>query len=111
MLSIKFIKVDDFPHPTPYPQYFGSISQQLSQALGSRTENTDKVTALSDEQVVGWEGVENNWSTAQQHMSDLKKTVYLGSWVAQPVKLPTLAQFTISWFVGLSPALGTVLTA
>lgn len=46
--------------------------QQLNQALGSRTENTD----LSDAQDVGWEGVENNWSMSQMHMSDLKKTEY-----------------------------------
>ena len=34
-----------------------------------------------------------------------------GAWVAQAVKCPTLAQVMISRFVGLSPALGSVLTA
>ena len=38
--------------------------------------------------------------------------VYLrGAWVAYVVKRPTLAQVTISWFMGLYPALGSVLTA
>ena len=31
--------------------------------------------------------------------------------MAQSVKRPTLAQVTISWFVGSSPASGSVLTA
>ena len=34
-----------------------------------------------------------------------------GTWVAQLVKHLTLAQVMISWFVGSSPALGSVLTA
>ena len=34
-----------------------------------------------------------------------------GAWVSQSVKHPTLAQVTISWFVGSSPASGSVLTA
>ena len=35
-----------------------------------------------------------------------------GTWVAQSVKRPTLAQVMISWFVGSSPlSLGPVLTA
>ena len=34
-----------------------------------------------------------------------------GAWVAQLVKCPTLAQVMISRFVGLSPALSSVLTA
>ena len=34
-----------------------------------------------------------------------------GAWVAQSVKHPTSAQVTISRFVGLSPASGSVLTA
>ena len=33
------------------------------------------------------------------------------AWVAQSVKCPTSAQVMISWFVGLSPASGSVLTA
>ena len=36
---------------------------------------------------------------------------YRGASVAQLVKRPTLAPVTISWFVGLSPPLGSVLTA
>ena len=32
------------------------------------------------------------------------------TWVTQSVKRPTLAQVMISWFVGLSPASGSVLT-
>ena len=36
---------------------------------------------------------------------------YWGDWVAQSVKHPTSAQVTISWFVGSSPASGSVLTA
>ena len=34
-----------------------------------------------------------------------------GSCVAQPVKHPTSVQVIISWFMGLSPASGSVLTA
>ena len=34
-----------------------------------------------------------------------------GTWVAQWVKCPTSAQVMISWFMGSSPALGSVLTA
>ena len=34
-----------------------------------------------------------------------------GAWVAQLLERPTSAQVTISRFVGLSPALGSVLTA
>ena len=34
-----------------------------------------------------------------------------GTWVAQSVQCPTLAQVTISWFTGPSPASGSVLTA
>ena len=34
-----------------------------------------------------------------------------GTWVAQSVKCLTSAQVMISWFVGLSPMLGSVLTA
>ena len=35
----------------------------------------------------------------------------MGAWMAQLVKHPTSAQDMISWFGGLSPALGSVLTA
>ena len=35
----------------------------------------------------------------------------LGAWVAQSVKRPTSAQVMISWFMDLSPASGSVLTA
>ena len=34
-----------------------------------------------------------------------------GAWVAQSVKPPTSAQVMISWFVGWSPASGSVLIA
>ena len=34
-----------------------------------------------------------------------------GAWLVQPIKHLTLAQVMISWLVGLSPALGSVLTA
>ena len=34
-----------------------------------------------------------------------------GAWVAQSVRRPTSARVVISWFVSLSPALGSVLTA
>ena len=34
-----------------------------------------------------------------------------GTWVAQSVKHPTLAQVMISWFTSLGPVLGSVLTA
>ena len=34
-----------------------------------------------------------------------------GTWVTQSVKQPTSAQVMISWFVGSSPTLGSVLTA
>ena len=34
-----------------------------------------------------------------------------GAWVAQLVERPTSAQVTISWFMSLSPASGSVLTA
>ena len=34
-----------------------------------------------------------------------------GAWVAQLVERPTLAQVMISWFMGSSPALGSVLTS
>ena len=33
------------------------------------------------------------------------------TWVAQSVGCPTLAQVTISWFIGLGPTSGSVLTA
>ena len=40
-----------------------------------------------------------------------KMLKFRGAWVAQLVKHPTSAQVMISWFVGLSPASGSVLTA
>ena len=36
---------------------------------------------------------------------------FRGAWVAQLVKCLTSAQVTISWFVGSSPASGSMLTA
>ena len=41
----------------------------------------------------------------------LNQAVSRDTWVAQSVKRPTSAQVMISWFVGLSPVLGSVLTA
>ena len=46
----------------------------------------------------------------QTQMEAIKMWVDLGAWVAQLVKRPTLAQVMISYFVSLSPALGSVLT-
>ena len=40
-----------------------------------------------------------------------KHNIKRGAWVAQLVKLQTLAQVMISQFMGLSPASGSVLTA
>ena len=39
------------------------------------------------------------------------KTHKRGTWVAQSVKRPTLAQVMISWLVSLSPTSGSVLSA
>ena len=41
----------------------------------------------------------------------MKEQISGGFWVAPSVECLTLAQVTISWFVGLSPMLGSVLTA
>ena len=41
----------------------------------------------------------------------LKMKGWRGAWVIQVVKCPTLAQVMISWFMGSSPMLGSVLTA
>ena len=43
-------------------------------------------------------------------MSFLKGHLW-GAWVAQSVKRPTSVQVMISWFVGLSPSSGSVLTS
>ena len=40
-----------------------------------------------------------------------KDTDSQGAWVAQSVELLTLAKVMISWFMGLSPMSGSVLTA
>ena len=40
-----------------------------------------------------------------------KRPLQWGAWVAQSVEHPTSAQVMISWSVGSSPALGSVLTA
>ena len=40
-----------------------------------------------------------------------KVELHSDAWVAQWVKRPNSAQVLISWLVGLSPALGSVLTA
>ena len=42
---------------------------------------------------------------------NFKKGKKWGTWVAQSVKCPPLAQVVISWFVSLSPVSGSVLTA
>ena len=41
----------------------------------------------------------------------IENWVQRSTWVPQLVKHPTLAQVMISWFVGWSPAWGSVLTA
>ena len=41
----------------------------------------------------------------------LKKSYHQGTWVAQSVKRPTLAQVMISWSVSSSPVSGSVRTA
>ena len=43
-------------------------------------------------------------------MNNIDKTPGQGVWVAQLVKCPTSVQFMISWFMSLSPTLGSVLT-
>ena len=50
--------------------------EELSQALGSRTEKRDRVAISQDAQSVGWESVGKNRSMSQLYMSGLKKTVY-----------------------------------
>ena len=49
--------------------------EQMSQAVGSRAENRDKVTTPQDTQGVGWESVGDSQSVWQLYMSGLKKTV------------------------------------
>ena len=41
----------------------------------------------------------------------LRQSLNQGAWVAQSIKHLTLAQVMISWFVGLSPVSGCLLTA
>ena len=47
------------------------------------------------------------------HLIDFKRFTHLGApgWLSRLVKHPTSAQVMISWFVGLSPVSGFVLTA
>ena len=52
-----------------------------------------------------WEGAEKERGTEDQ------KQALWGPWVAQLVKRPTPAQVMISWFVGSSPASGSLLSA
>ena len=47
--------------------------------------------------------------TVIQYVDLIKNTLW-GAWIAQLVKLPTSAQVMISWFVGLSPVLGSLLS-
>ena len=49
--------------------------------------------------------------THKGNILSLKNKHLRGTWVAQSVKRPTLAQVMISLFVGSSPTLGSVLTA
>ena len=49
--------------------------------------------------------------TNEMISAQVKKLKYRGTWVTQSVKLPTLAQVTISQFVGSSPVSRSVLTA
>ena len=44
-------------------------------------------------------------------LQEIKMDIIRGSWVAQWVKCPTLAQVIISRYMSSSPALGSVLTA
>ena len=54
------------------------------------------------------------WTTGDQvcwsHLCNQKGWEW-GAWVAQLVERPTSAQIMTSWFVGLSPTSGSVLTA
>ena len=45
------------------------------------------------------------------YVAHLQWMVFQGAWVAQLVKRPTVAQVMISWFRGVSPVSGSVLTA
>ena len=47
----------------------------------------------------------------QSWLLGLSLKSFRGAWVVQSVKHPTLAQAMISWFMGSSPVLGSVLTA
>ena len=49
-----------------------------------------------------WSGTLPTW---------MRVDIHGDTWVAQSVRCPTLAQVMISQFIGLSPALGSVLTA
>ena len=44
-------------------------------------------------------------------LGSLKQVLKRGAWLAQSVECLTLAQVMISWFVGSSPVLGSVLSA
>ena len=74
----------------------GSVLTAQSLELG---EKTDKRTDLL---------CKNLYSDRRE---SAKIPGYWGTWVAQSVKCPTSPQDMISWFVGWSPALGSVLTA
>ena len=47
----------------------------------------------------------------QDNLLSFKLGSTRGAWLAQSVKHPTSTQVTISWFMSLSPALGSVLIA
>ena len=51
------------------------------------------------------------FQTPQSDIKDCcKAEVHRGTWVAQSIKRPTLVPVMISWFMGSSPASGSVLT-
>ena len=50
------------------------------------------------------------YSTQKEKVSCFQTDLW-GTWVAQSVKRPTLAQVMMSWFVSSRPALGSMLTA
>ena len=60
---------------------------------------------------VYWRSQQHNRPRKKRYFVRWKRRKPRGTWVAQSVKLPTLAQVMISWFMGSSPTLGSVLTA
>ena len=56
------------------------------------------------------QGIGGDWRQDTKNIFILIVTFW-GTWVAQSVRCPTLAQVMISWFMSSSPASGSVLTA